>query len=105
MKNIQTALIFLLMILFPIFMNAQSPTITKTVYRIDTLHTWAYDIRVNGKLYIRQTHLPAVQGVVSFNTKEDAEKLADLVVDKYIKTGQLPAITKQELINLGFTLP
>lgn len=65
---------------------------------------WEYDIYVDHKLYIKQDRIPAVQGLHGFASKADAEKAAKLVV-KRIKEGVKPAVTVQELKDLGITLP
>lgn len=67
--------------------------------------TYGYDIIKNGKLYIRQSVIPVVAGTSGFISKEEAIKVAELVISK-IKYHQLPPnVTKEELIKLNITLP
>ena len=65
---------------------------------------WEYDIYVDHKLYIKQDRIPAISGIHGFVTKADAEKTANLVIQK-IKQGQVPALSEQELKDLQIQLP
>lgn len=59
---------------------------------------WGYEIYLDGKRYIRQPFIPAVAGNVPFATKEDAQKVAALIVKKMsVKSSSLPAVSIQEL--------
>jgi hypothetical protein len=64
---------------------------TKLTYKIiDTpKHTWCYDVFADGRLMIHQTSVPALPGNEGFGTKEDATKVALLVIAK-IKKGEMP---------------
>ena len=61
---------------------------------------WGYSIIVNNKLYIRQDIIPAVEGNQGFATKEDATKVAELVLNK-MKNKEKPIVKKEDLENLG----
>lgn len=61
---------------------------------------WGYSITVDNKLFIKQTQIPAIQGNKSFATEEDAAKVAELVIKKIAKN-ETPAVTKEELKQLG----
>jgi hypothetical protein len=52
-------------------------------------HTYGYDVYRNGKLFIHQPSIPALSGNDGFKTKQDAEKVAGLVINK-IKKGEMP---------------
>jgi len=56
---------------------------------------WGYQVYVDEKLYIDQTNIPAVSGLQTFKTKEDALKIGNLVMDK-MKNGKR-TVTIQEL--------
>lgn len=59
--------------------------------------TYGYSIYIDGKLYIRQTTIPAINGSLGFGTIDKAERTALLVIEK-IKQGELPpALTTDEL--------
>ena len=64
---------------------------TKLTYNvIDTpKHTYGYDVFADGRLMIHQTSAPALPGNEGFKTKEDAAKVALLVIAK-IKKGEMP---------------
>lgn len=64
---------------------------TKLTYKIiDTpKHTYGYDVFADGRLMIHQTSAPALPGNEGFSTREDATKVALLVIDK-IKKGEMP---------------
>jgi hypothetical protein len=65
---------------------------------------WGYDIVAEGKTYIHQDRIPDVSGIRRFATKEDALKVAHLMVDK-LKAGKFPpAVTYQEMKDLGVAL-
>jgi hypothetical protein len=64
---------------------------TKLTYKIIEApkHTWCYDVFADGRLMIHQTSAPALPGNEGFQTKDDAIKVALLVIDK-IKKGEMP---------------
>ncbi|HEX3024286.1 MAG TPA: DUF4907 domain-containing protein [Chitinophagaceae bacterium] len=57
---------------------------------------WGYDITANDTSLIHQNIIPGIAGRKGFATKEDAEKIGNLVIKK-IKNKKLPAITLREL--------
>ena len=63
---------------------------------------WGYDIIKDDKVYIHQEIIPAIEGFKSFSTKEEAEKVGNLVIQK-IKNkegGGLPQVTREEIDSL-----
>jgi len=64
---------------------------TKLTYRIIDApkHTYCYDVLADGRLMIHQTSIPALPGNDGFKAKEDAIKVALLVIEK-IKKGEMP---------------
>jgi hypothetical protein len=63
-------------------------------------HTYGYDVFSDGRLMIHQTSAPALPGNEGFSTKENATKVALLVIEK-IKKGEMPpAISIDELKKL-----
>ena len=61
---------------------------------------FGYTIFIDGEMYIEQKTIPAVEGNTGFTTKEDAEKVALLVIEK-IKIGDLPpSVSVEELKRL-----
>jgi hypothetical protein len=62
---------------------------------------FGYYIMIDGKMYIEQKSIPAVQGNNGFATKDDAEKIAKLAIEK-IRQGEMPpTISVDELKELG----
>jgi hypothetical protein len=57
---------------------------------------WGYDILVDGKLFIRQESVPVLSGSRGFDTKEQAEKTARLIINK-MKRGEEPTVTTFEI--------
>ena len=62
---------------------------------------WGYDIYVDGEKFIHQPHIPAIRGNKSFQSKRQAEKVADLVTDKIRNNITPPKVTLSELEELG----
>ena len=73
------------------FPEASAYANTKLTYKIIDApkHTYCYDVFADGRLMIHQTSVPALPGNEGFKTKEDATKVALLVIDK-IKKGEMP---------------
>ena len=63
--------------------------------------TFGYEISVDGKALIRQTSIPAVAGIEGFKTAAQAEKVAQLLIEKMKKSDALPAVSPDELKQLG----
>ena len=62
---------------------------------------WGYDIYVNGKLFIHQPMIPALQGIKEFETEAKARKVAEFVADKIKRNILPPTVTVHELDSLG----
>jgi len=63
--------------------------------------TFGYDVFGDGKLMIHQTSVPALPGNEGFKTKEDAARVALLVIKK-IKKGEMPpTISVDEMKTLN----
>lgn len=63
--------------------------------------TWGYDIYSNLKLTVHQPTIPGRPGKEGFKSKQDAEKVAELVIEKMKKGEMPPTVTQEELKNLG----
>jgi len=62
---------------------------------------FGYSIFIDGQMYIEQKSIPAIEGNKGFDTKEDAEKIAKLAIEK-IKQGEMPpTISVDELKGEG----
>lgn len=63
--------------------------------------TWGYDILIDGNMVIHQPLRPALSGNSGFDTKEKAQKIANLVIEK-IKKGEMPpTISTEEMQKAG----
>ena len=85
--------------------NAQNNIETR-IFRNDTiagsnLSGYGYDILINGKLYIHQPYIPAINGSAGFLSEDDAHRTAEYALEKLKITHTLPALSKQELDSLG----
>jgi hypothetical protein len=61
---------------------------------------WGYEITVNGKKYINQTIIPAIEGNFTFGSPEDAQKTANLVAQKLLQNIFPPSVNVSELDSL-----
>ena len=59
---------------------------------------WGYQIFDGNKLMINQKHIPAVQGLTGFETKEKAEKTAQYVLDQ-VEAGIFPPTITTEILD------
>jgi len=57
---------------------------------------WGYNILSGKKVIIHQETIPAVAGLGNFQSEQQAEKTAELVMKK-IQTGGLPSVTNTEM--------
>ncbi len=103
MKNmkIKTKFVFILLISFSFFccQNKKKVEINYTVFEVND--GWGYDIMINNKIFIHQDVIPSINISRSFLSKEDAEKVASLVVEKMKQKQKLPSVTKKEIEKLG----
>ena len=75
---------------------------TKLTYKIIDApkHTYCYDVFADGRLMIHQTSVPGLPGKEGFKTKEDASKVAALVMGKIRKGEMPPTISIDEMTKL-----
>ena len=64
-------------------------------------HRYGYDVFGDGKLMIHQTSIPAIPGNEGFKAKEDATKVALLVIEKIKKGDMPPTISIDEMKTLN----
>jgi hypothetical protein len=73
------------------------------VYPIDSLNLKAgfgYNILLDGALFIHQNTIPSIPGNTSFSSKENAEKVANLVLGKLKNNIMPPSVSSNELDSL-----
>lgn len=57
---------------------------------------WGYDILVDNKTFIHQDHVPVIPVNTGFKEKEQAGKVAEIVIDK-LKHNLAPTLSEQDL--------
>jgi len=72
-----------------------------TVKQEPKLSGFGYDILIYDAVYNHQPHIPAINGMRGFHTKEQARKAAELVVYKIKNNIMPPSLSPQELDSLG----
>lgn len=70
----------------------------KLIFREDL--GWGYQVFRGAKLFINQEHIPAIQGMKGFDTKEKAETTVLFVIEKIEKGETQPTVSVQELDSL-----
>lgn len=91
-------------------LSPQSPvqTVKPAVYTYRVFPSgngFGYDVIVNGKPKVHQPLIPGLSGNYPFATREDALKIATLVVKK-LQAGQtLPSVSREELIKQKIKIP
>jgi hypothetical protein len=63
-------------------------------------NSFGYEIQIQDKVIIRQLSIPGTPGIKGFDKKEDAEKVAALVIIKMRRGIIPPTIEKKELDSL-----
>ncbi|MBV9963042.1 MAG: DUF4907 domain-containing protein [Parafilimonas sp.] len=99
MKNVCRLLLCLVLIFA--FNRANSQSIKKdTTFNIisSANKTYGYNVLINNKIFIHQTNIPGMQGNEGFKKRTQAEKAAQLVIDK-IKQGIMPPTLSQNEID------
>lgn len=62
--------------------------------------TFGYDVFMDGQLMIHQASIPAMPGNDGFRSKDDAARVAELVMYKIRKGEMPPTVTTEELQDL-----
>jgi hypothetical protein len=89
---------------------ATSPPITKSGKQLSyeifpaAQNSFGYNILSGNKKLVHQPSIPGLPGNKGFTRKEDAEKCAQLVVNKINNNIMPPTVTRQELDSLKIKL-
>lgn len=70
---------------------------------IEINNAWGYEILVDDQVVIHQETIPAIDSLMGFPSKEDAEKTARFLIKK-IQRKETPRLTLTELGKLGLPL-
>lgn len=79
-------------------------TIFPIIDSLGSSHGMGYDVYNGSKRMIHQTSIPGEQGNEGFSSREDAEKVAKLVVHKLELNQGFPTISRNDLDSLGIVL-
>ncbi|WP_167021143.1 DUF4907 domain-containing protein [Chitinophaga sp. Cy-1792] len=60
---------------------------------------WGYKVNVDGKTYINQDIIPGIPGNQAFQSKDDAVKVGNVVMNK-LTSHKIPSISEAELKEL-----
>ena len=80
--------------------NHDKPKYTYKVFHKPDLG-WCYQVFRGPKIIIDQQHIPAVQGIHGFETKEQAEIAVNFVMERVLAGNERPSVTPQELDSIG----
>lgn len=79
--------------------SQKSNVVTYTIFQNPDL-SYGYDIFRNGKKIVHQPNVPGIAGNAGFAQKDDAVKMANLVVFKVEKNIMPPTVTLKEIDSL-----
>lgn len=68
------------------------------------LNTFGYDILDRGHVLIHQPNVPGIPGNKGFTKKQDADKVARLVIKKINNNQMPPTVTQQDIKSLKIIL-
>lgn len=91
--------------------QADKPARTQETPALYTIRVFAagngfgYDILVNGKAKIHQPVIPGLNGNQPFSSREDAWKIASLVIKKMQAGRSLPSVSREELVQQKIKIP
>lgn len=103
-------ILVLLGVVFYVFTNTESESLPEvSPYVNSNIETqtfevnseWGYNILIDGNIYVHQPNIPAVSGGYGFKTEQDAQKVAELVVNKIRNNMLPPTVSVEELQSLG----
>jgi hypothetical protein len=78
----------------------ETDTIYSEVFK-NSADNWIFHIIENGKIMIRQTHIPVIEGKIAFVDSIQAVKVSNLMISK-MKNGIFPpSVQYKELDSLG----
>ena len=83
-----------------LFQTASAQTPKTEVKPFQLKEGWGYDIFVDGKKYVHQENIPAIQGIHYFRTQQDAKKAGEFVATKIKKNIMPPTVSPEELDSL-----
>ena len=76
------------------------PKYSSKVYYLQNVG-WCYQVFRGTKMILNQKHMPAVQGIKGFETKEKAEIAVNFIMERVIAGNERPSVTPEELDSIG----
>lgn len=99
-EYIATALLSSLAALFFIAFFAGRDDSRLETYRSDV--GWGYSVSIN-EVVIMQPYIPAVEGRIPFETRRDARRAGEIVLERLIK-GDNPSLSLEDLQKAGISI-
>ncbi len=78
------------------YVESQSDGLELVVQEVGDVKGWMYSVYDGDVLLVRQQFLPILKGQQKISSREVAEQLGNIVIEK-IRNQKIPAITKEEL--------
>jgi hypothetical protein len=80
--------------------QTEKPRYTSNVYYLEDVG-WCYQVFRGPKMILNQKHIPAVQGIKGFETKEKAEIAVNFIMERVNAGNERPSVTPEELDSIG----
>ena len=83
--------------------EVQALNYTVQIFMVDSLNPksgFGYNVLIDNKIFVHQPSIPSMSGNKTFDTKEKAELVANLVAMKLKNNIMPPSISKEELDSL-----
>lgn len=80
--------------------QSETPKYSSKVYHLQDVG-WCYQVFRGTKMILNQKHIPAVQGVKGFETKEKAKIAVNFIMERVISGNERPSVTPEELDSIG----
>ncbi|MFT6924075.1 MAG: hypothetical protein ACJA1C_003096 [Crocinitomicaceae bacterium] len=80
--------------------QSSTPKYSSKVYYLQDVG-WCYQVFRGTKMILNQKHVPAVQGIKGFETKEKAEIAVNFIMERVIAGNERPSVTPEELDSIG----
>ncbi|MFT6244425.1 MAG: hypothetical protein ACJA0U_002486 [Salibacteraceae bacterium] len=80
--------------------QSNTPKYSSKVYFLQDVG-WCYQVFRGTKMILNQKHIPAVQGIKGFETKEKAEIAVNFIMERVNAGNERPSVTPEELDSIG----
>jgi hypothetical protein len=80
--------------------QTEKPRYTSNVYYLEDVG-WCYQVFRGPKMILNQKHVPAVQGIKGFETKDKAEIAVNFIMERVLAGNERPSVTPEELDSIG----